>query len=106
MSTVSVYDIGREEWYEQVTTGDVPSPLTQGCSVLASAQDGSSHNIYWYGGFNGYEIAKSLSDDVWTLSIPSFTWTKLYSGNITYGRAGHVCAKPYPDQMIVIGGTA
>lgn len=104
MSTVSINDIGRGERYEQVTTGDVPSALTQGCSVLASAQDGSSHNIYWYGGFNGYNLSTTLSDDIWTLSIPSFTWTKFYSGNASYGRAGHICAKPYPDQMIVLGG--
>jgi hypothetical protein len=104
MSTVWIYDVARRQWYEQVTTGEVPSALTQGCSVLASAQDGSSHNIYWYGGFNGYNITSTLSDDVWTLSIPSFIWTKLYSGNSSYGRAGHVCSKPYPDQMIVIGG--
>ena len=104
MSTVSVYDIARQQWYEQVVTNDIPSALTQGCSVLESAQDGSSHNIYWHGGFNGYNAAETLSDDVWVLSIPSFTWTKLYPGTKTYGRAGHVCVKPYPDQMIVVGG--
>ncbi|RDW91032.1 hypothetical protein BP5796_02197 [Coleophoma crateriformis] len=104
MSTVAVYDISKQTWYEQPTSGGGPGALTQGCTVLASAQDGSSHNIYWYGGFNGLDATSEFSDDVWILSIPSFMWMKVYSGNKTHGRAGHRCAKPYPDQMIVVGG--
>ncbi|RDW58120.1 kelch repeat protein [Coleophoma cylindrospora] len=104
MSTVSVYDIAKQTWYEQPTSGGGPGALTQGCTVLASAQDGSSHNIYWYGGFNGLDATSEFSDDVWILSIPSFMWMKVYSGSKTHGRAGHRCAKPYPDQMIVVGG--
>jgi hypothetical protein len=103
MSTVAVYDIANQIWYEQETTGG-PGQLTQGCSVLASAQDGSSHNIYWYGGYDGLDPAGTFNDDVWILSVPSFMWMKVYSGNTTHGRAGHRCTKPYPDQMFVIGG--
>lgn len=103
MSTVAVYDISDKVWYEQPTSG-APGALTQGCTVLASADDGSSHNIYWYGGFDGLHPTQTFSDDVWILSIPSFIWMKVYSGNETHGRAGHKCTKPYPDQMFVIGG--
>lgn len=103
METVSIYDIATQQWYEQNTTGS-PGQLTQGCSVVASAQDGSSHNVYWYGGFDGIDFTSTLNDDVWVLSIPSFTWTKLSTGTPSHARAGHVCAKPYPDQMIVVGG--
>ncbi|TVY36673.1 Kelch repeat-containing protein, partial [Lachnellula subtilissima] len=105
MSTVSVYDIAKQSWYEQATTGS-PGQLTQGCAVLASAQDGTSHNIYWYGGFDGININGNFSDDVWILSIPSFMWMKVNSGVSTHARAGHRCIKPYPDQMFVIGGYA
>ena len=106
MSTVAVYDVDTEAWYEQETTGKGPGQLTQGCTVVASSQDGSSHNIYWYGGFDGLNPASpdAYNDDVWVLSVPSFTWMKVKSGNISHGRAGHRCVKPYPDQMIVIGG--
>jgi hypothetical protein len=104
MSTVAVYDIADQVWYEQETTG-APGQMTQGCTVLASAQDGSSHNIYWYGGFNGLDQG-TVSDDVWILSVPSFMWKKVYSGTSRHGRAGHKCTKPYPDQMFVIGGAA
>ncbi len=105
MSTVSVYDSANKLWYEQPTSGS-PSPpqLAQGCAVVASAQDGSSHNIYWYGGFDGLHLTEPFSDDVWILSIPSFMWMKVYSGNSTHARAGHRCFKPYPDQMLVVGG--
>ncbi|CAG8960882.1 hypothetical protein HYFRA_00002419 [Hymenoscyphus fraxineus] len=105
MTTVSVYDIATKVWYQQNTTGeDHPGQLTQGCTVLASAQDGSSHNIYWYGGYDGLDQTGVLSDDVWVLSIPTFAWVKVNSGNSSHGRAGHRCTKPYPDQMVVVGG--
>lgn len=103
MTTVSIYDISNKVWYEQETSGSSPGALTQGCTVVASAEDGSSHNIYWYGGYDGINT-QSFSDDVYVLSIPSFIWTKVYTGNSTHGRAGHKCTKPYPDQMVVVGG--
>ncbi|PQE29160.1 kelch repeat protein [Rutstroemia sp. NJR-2017a BBW] len=104
MTTVSVYDVANKVWYEQETSGDPPGALNQGCSVVASAEDMSSHNIYWYGGYNGIHPDQTFSDDVYVLSIPSFIWTRVYAGSSTHGRAGHRCAKPYPDQMIIVGG--
>ncbi|EAW25695.1 uncharacterized protein NFIA_045140 [Aspergillus fischeri NRRL 181] len=104
METVSVYDVSGDKWYLQDTTGDIPPQLTQFCSVYASAQDGSSHNIYIYGGYDGLSMENTPSDDVYVLSLPSFSWIKLYSGNNTHGRSGHHCVKPYPDQMLVLGG--
>jgi Kelch motif len=104
MKTVSIYDVATGSWYSQQTTGDAPGGLTQGCTVVASAPDGSSHNIYWYGGFDGIDVTRPFSSDVFVLSVPAFVWTKVYSDNSTQGRAGHKCVKPYPDQMFVIGG--
>ncbi|TGO84868.1 hypothetical protein BPOR_0456g00030 [Botrytis porri] len=104
MTSVSIYDIAEKVWYEQETSGSFPGALTQGCTVVASAEDGSSHNIYWYGGFDGIHPTQAFSDDVYVLSIPSFIWTKVYTGSDTHGRAGHKCVKAYPDQMIVLGG--
>ena len=104
MTTVAVYDIANQVWYEQETSGTPPGQMALGCAVVASAQDGSSHNIYWYGGFDGLDQAGTYSDDVWILSVPSFMWMKVKSGTPSHGRAGHKCVKPYPDQMFVIGG--
>ncbi|KAJ5455599.1 uncharacterized protein N7458_003863 [Penicillium daleae] len=104
METVSVYDVKSQTWYLQNTTGDTPPQLTQFCSVLASASDGSSHNIYIYGGYDGIELDNVPSDDVYILSLPSFTWTKAYNGTSKHGRSGHRCIKVYPDQMLALGG--
>lgn len=104
METVPVYDVHTQEWYLQNTTGDTPPQLTQFCSVLASAADSSSHNIYIYGGYNGLEYDASPSDDVYILSLPSFTWVKAYSGTASHGRSGQKCIKVYPDQLLAVGG--
>lgn len=104
MDTVSLFDVESKTWYLQNTTGDIPPQLTEFCSVLASAADGSSHNIYIYGGYNGLEYNANPSDDVYILSLPSFRWIKAYSGTSTHSRSGHRCVKVYPDQMLVVGG--
>ncbi|KAK3324706.1 hypothetical protein B0T19DRAFT_444102 [Cercophora scortea] len=102
MSNIDIYDIAADEWYSQPTAGG-PGQLTRGCAVLATAHDNSSYNIYYYGGYDGLDKTQPFNDDVWVLSLPSFTWTKIASG-AGLGRAGHKCVTPYPDQMFVIGG--
>ena len=103
MSTIDIYDIAKDKWYQQPTIAG-PAQLTQGCAVVAVAQDYSSYNIYYYGGYNGIDTSGDYNDDVWILSLPSFMWMKVASGNGPHARAGHKCIKPYPDQMVVIGG--
>ncbi|KAM7220918.1 hypothetical protein V8F06_003642 [Rhypophila decipiens] len=102
MSTIDIYDIASGEWFSQ-PTNDGPGQLTRGCAVLATAQDYSSFNIYYYGGYDGLDTTKPFNDDVWVLSLPSFTWTKVADGAGS-GRAGHKCFMPYPDRMMAIGG--
>jgi hypothetical protein len=103
MSTIDIYDVASGTWYQQTTSGG-PSALTRGCAVVAPAKDRSSFNIYYYGGYDGLHTQSDFNDDVWVLSIPSFTWTKVLTGTSGHGRAGHKCVMPYPDQMMVIGG--
>ncbi|KAK2755748.1 hypothetical protein FQN54_005898 [Arachnomyces sp. PD_36] len=104
METLPIYDIENNNWYSQNTTGDIPGQLAQFCSVVAAASDGSSYNVYIYGGYDGLESSNRASDDVYILSIPSFRWIKAREGSDTQGRRSHRCVKPYPDQMFVIGG--
>ncbi|EFR04259.1 hypothetical protein MGYG_07268 [Nannizzia gypsea CBS 118893] len=104
METVSLYDVGTGEWYSQKTEGDIPPASNSFCSVVGEAEDRSSFNIYIYGGYNGTERTVRPYDDVYVLSIPSFTWTKVHTGESNTGRRAHKCVKPYPDQMFVIGG--
>lgn len=105
MSTVDIYDVAGKTWYQQKTVAG-PGQLAQGCAVVAVAQDRSSYNIYYYGGFDGLDETNDFNDDVWILSLPSFMWMKVTSGTKAHARAGHKCVMPYPDQMMVIGGRA
>ncbi|KAL9111128.1 MAG: hypothetical protein Q9227_004391 [Pyrenula ochraceoflavens] len=105
MTQIPVFDIVGGTWYIQNTTGDDhPPQLTEFCSVVAVANDSSSFNIYIYGGYDGLNSEDTPSDDVWVLSLPSFTWIKVYSGRGAHGRSSHKCKSVYPDQMFVIGG--
>lgn len=107
MSNIDIYDIASKKWYTQSTSGGPGVALAQGCAVMQPAKDYSSFNIYWYGGYDGIHStnASAWSDDVWVLSLPSFIWKKVSSGRSGMARAGHRCFMPYPDQMMVIGGT-
>lgn len=91
--------------YIQETAGDHPPQLESFCSVYASASDSSSHNIYIYGGYEGVSPKNDTMDDVYVLSLPSFEWIKLYEGDVQSGRKQHKCVKPYPDKMLVLGGS-
>ncbi|TGJ86882.1 hypothetical protein E0Z10_g1893 [Xylaria hypoxylon] len=103
MANVDIYDIASGKWYQQTTIG-APPQLAMGCAVVATAQDSSSYNIYYYGGFDGLNEDQDFNDDVWVLSLPSFMWMKISSGDPEHARAGHQCLTPYPDQMVTIGG--
>ncbi|KAI0021266.1 hypothetical protein F4780DRAFT_296077 [Xylariomycetidae sp. FL0641] len=103
MANVDIYDIASGKWYQQPTIA-APPPYAMGCAVVAPAQDFSSYNIYYYGGYDGIHSDEGFNDDVWILSLPSFMWMKVSSGNSSHARAGHQCVMPYPDQMVTIGG--
>lgn len=87
-------------WHTQLTSGDVPDGRTEFCVVTASAKDNSSHNIYLYGGRSTDE----LYDDIYVLSIPSFTWTKIYEGSSP--RYAHTCHLVANRQMLTVGGNS
>jgi len=44
-----------------------------------------------------------MYDDVYVLSLPSFTWTKVYSG--ANPRFGHTCHTAGKRQMLRVGGS-
>ncbi|EED11784.1 hypothetical protein TSTA_109640 [Talaromyces stipitatus ATCC 10500] len=104
MQEVAIYDIASKIWYSQNTTGDIPSARALFCSVYASAADNSSHNIYIYGGYDGNDLEHTPFNDVYILSLPTFTWTRAYVGSDNDGRSGHQCIRVLPDQMLVVGG--
>lgn len=107
MSTVSIYDIASNRWFNQPTkaSAQYPPQSARFCAVTAIAQDQSSYNIYLYGGYDGIGRSEAY-DDVWVLSIPAFEWIQVQkSSNTAHRRTNHRCFSPYPDQMITVGGT-
>ncbi|KAH0538838.1 hypothetical protein FGG08_004614 [Glutinoglossum americanum] len=104
MDTIEVFDVASLDggksgyWYKQKASGDIPEPRIDACVALASAPDGSSHNIYLYGGRN----ATGIFDQIFVLSLPSFTWTKIFEGKSPrYGMTCHLVGK---RQLLTVGG--
>lgn len=85
-----MYDLKDETWLEaQEATGaerfGIPLPRQNACAVIARATDGTSYNIYVFGGqsLSSSEVFK----DLWVLSIPSFRWFLASTGG-SYGPEG------------------
>lgn len=108
MNTIDVYDIATSTWYKQTTSGNTPEYRVNPCTVVAAAADGSSYNIYM---FAGQDLTppgnQTQRNDMWILSVPSFTWIEVDQGtekaSIPPPRAGHLC-HAWDGQMIVLGG--
>ena len=108
MQTVSVFDIATETWFTQFTTAQLglyPTAREEFCSVVASAEDNSSHNIYIYGGYDRSDY--NGTNDIFILTLPAFHWVSVYpsaegesNSNIrrTYD---HQCQKVHEKHMVV-----
>ncbi|TPX12457.1 uncharacterized protein E0L32_006869 [Thyridium curvatum] len=105
-SRLDVYDIANSTWYHQETRGEAPSVRVNPCAVVASAPDASSFQIYLFGGQNLQPYKDQIQyNDMYILSIPSFTWVRVDQGgsNKPSPRAGHTC-NLRDGQMVVVGG--
>ncbi|PVH92999.1 hypothetical protein DM02DRAFT_733378 [Periconia macrospinosa] len=108
--SVDVFDIdsylknpdSNGKWYQQKTTGEIPPPRIDYCSVSVSAPDNSSHHIIIYGGQNPTLGQPAYFDDVAVLSLPSFRWKQMWSADTP--RWGHNCHMAGKQQMITVGG--
>lgn len=106
MNIIDVYDIANSTWYKQPTHGKSPPIRVNPCAVVAAASDGSSFNIYLYGGQNLIPFGSQIQySDMWILTIPSFTWVQvdLDGQSQPPARAGHTCTM-WDGQMVVVGG--
>lgn len=111
MTTVDIFDVASlystnqsapdSAWHSQTVSGQIPGQRAQFCSVTASAPDNSSHNIYIIAGNN--QVSNTFYDDVYILSLPSFTWTQVY-GPGGFGRYGHTCHKVSNRHTFTVGG--
>lgn len=103
---IDVFDIASSKWYKQSTTGTSPPIRVNSCAVAASAADGSSTNIYMYGGQNLVPAGNQIQyDDMWILTVPSFTWIQVDQSSQSKppARAGHSC-HIWDAQIVVVGG--
>lgn len=106
MNVIDVYDIASSTWYKQATSGPTPEIRVNPCAIAVSAADGTSTQVHMYGGQNLVPYGEQVQyDDMWILTVPSFTWIKVdTSDQATPGpRAGHTC-NVWNAQMVVVGG--
>jgi hypothetical protein len=106
MNEVDIFDIAGSQWYRQATSGPTPRIRVNPCAVVAAAADGTSYNIYMFGGQNLIPYGDQTQyDDMWILSVPSFTWIEvdMTGQSVPYGRSGHTC-NIWDGQMVMVGG--
>ncbi|KAI9672157.1 MAG: hypothetical protein M1831_001970 [Alyxoria varia] len=107
MNVIDVFDVASSAWYKQSTSGPTPRTRVNPCAVVAAAADGSSYQIYMYGGQNLQPAGNQIQyQDMWILTIPSFTWIgplDLSGQSEPNARAGHTC-NVWDAQMVVVGG--
>lgn len=106
MNILDVYDIDAATWYKQATEGPTPDVRVNPCAVAASSADGTSTQIYMFGGQNLTPYGSQTQyDDMWILTVPSFTWIQVDTKqqSVPPARAGHTC-NIWNGQMVVVGG--
>ncbi|KAI9883859.1 MAG: hypothetical protein M1823_004350 [Watsoniomyces obsoletus] len=106
LNVIDVFDIATSSWYKQATSGETPTFRVNPCAVVAAANDGSSYNVHLYGGQNLIPFGDQKQyDDMWILTIPSFTWIPVKTDGQSNppARAGHSC-NVWDGQMVVVGG--
>ncbi|KAF3137402.1 hypothetical protein TWF594_007529 [Orbilia oligospora] len=74
MDTIYIHDTESNTWHRQRTNGPMPNGRQHFCATTITSADNSSTQIIMYGGFASGSRAYS---DIFALSLPSFTWTRL-----------------------------
>ncbi|KAG0635745.1 hypothetical protein HOY80DRAFT_1091947 [Tuber brumale] len=98
--SVDVYDFETDSWYIQPTTGEIPSNRHSFCTVVGTAADNSSFNIFMHGGAS--PALDAGFSDTYVLSVPAFQWFRVDTANKVqrYGATCHLVK----NKMILIGG--
>lgn len=101
MDSINIYDIAKESWYTQRTSGQIPRNRLAFCTSVAVASDNSSYNIIIHGGV-GLNVIEAFSD-TYMLSLPSFEFFKLDEGKDTSPRIEHTCHLR-KNKLFIVGG--
>ncbi|KAK6209549.1 cell wall anchored protein [Colletotrichum tabaci] len=110
MDEIFLYDVLSSKWYTQKASGQIPEMRRRFCAGVTWALDQSSYNIYMYGGATVPGVPGAGYDDLYVLSMPTFTWVKMYplgrNGTGDYPHHSLSCnMAPSRAQMIISGGT-
>ncbi|KAK6345657.1 hypothetical protein TWF718_007567 [Orbilia javanica] len=72
MDVIYIHDTESDTWHQQRTNGPTPNGRQHFCATPITSADQSSMQIIVYGG-----LGSNPYSDIHSLSIPSFTWTRL-----------------------------
>ncbi|KAK4147105.1 uncharacterized protein C8A04DRAFT_9165, partial [Dichotomopilus funicola] len=101
--TIHIYDVDKERWYDQKTTGAVPEPRKDFC-ITGSPSRNQTHEILVYAGWNGQSGPSATAyDTAHVLSLPGFYWVKV-DYEAAHPRHGLSCEDVGGSQILVIGG--
>ena len=106
--TVHVWDIATKTWFAQSTTIDrglyPPNETISHCSIVASAEDNSSHNIY----LSIVETGNLGRDfKVYILTLPAFRWVLVYESlQNDWSIGGGGCLKVHEKHKVIYRGFA
>lgn len=89
------------------TTRDIPTNRINACAVAFHSRDQTTTQVYVYGGSTSVGVGDYF-DDVYILTIPSFTWVRApissRDGSKEEARYGMVCISASPRTMMAVGG--
>ncbi|KAJ2894649.1 hypothetical protein MKZ38_007374 [Zalerion maritima] len=106
MEEILIFDVVSTKWHIQNATGTIPEYRRKFCAGAVWPDDKSSYNIYLNSG-EGFEGPGY--DDVYILTIPTFTWIKTYplntNGTGLYPSHSLTCNVVNEAQMLTIGGS-
>ncbi|KAH6626111.1 hypothetical protein B0J18DRAFT_464151 [Chaetomium sp. MPI-SDFR-AT-0129] len=101
--TIQIYDVDKERWYDQKTTGAVPEPRKDFC-IVGSPSRNQTHEILVYAGWNGQSGPSATAyDTAHVLSLPGFYWVKV-DYEAARPRHGLSCEDVGGSQILIIGG--
>ncbi|KAH7116643.1 hypothetical protein B0J13DRAFT_653225 [Dactylonectria estremocensis] len=107
MEEIIIYDILSGKPYVQNATGNVPEPRRRFCAGVTWPDDQSSYNIYLYGGAGKAE-GNAGFDDIYVLTIPTFTWIRIYPTDSNkigdFPHHSFSCNVVNKAQMLIHGG--
>ncbi|KAL8933432.1 MAG: hypothetical protein Q9216_006367, partial [Gyalolechia sp. 2 TL-2023] len=103
LESISVYEAGTNQLYNQTATGNFPEGRVGFCLAGINSTEGS-YEVFLYGGTNNHLGPDAVPyDEIFLLTLPAFHWIKVdYPPQ--FPRGGHSCNAVGGSQIISVGG--